>query len=228
VRKKPDIISIDLDNTMYPYNPCHTAAMSAVSVELKHRLDLSETNWQPAYDSSRQTTKARLGKTASSHSRLAYFKGMLENLGMPTHLELALQLEELYWGAFIRTMRMVDNLDNFLAVARGHGIPVVVVTDLTTGVQIKKIHKLGRADMISGLVSSDDVGADKPSVLFKDYINQQLGIDGHHWWVIGDDLVKDKGFAAALPSAEFLHVSADGFSETNFAKLSKSLEIVSS
>lgn len=228
MKKKPDIISIDLDNTMYSYNPCHTAAMSAVSAELRNRFDLSETDWQPAYVSSREDTKVRLGRVASSHSRLIYFKGMLENLGMPTQLELALQLEGLYWGAFIRNMRIADNLDQFLAVAREHGIPVVVVTDLTTGVQIKKIHKLGIADMISGLVSSEDVGADKPSTLFKEYINQQLGLDGHHWWVIGDDLAKDKGFGAALPSAEFLHVSADGVSETNFKKLYKSLEIVSS
>lgn len=228
MRKKPDIIAMDLDDTMYAYNPCHSAAISAVSAELKNRFDLSETYWQPAYFSSRENIKARLGPIASSHSRLAYFKGMLENLGMATELELALQLEGLYWGAFIRNIRIADNLDQFLAVAREHGIPVVVVTDLTTGVQIKKIHKLGIADMISGLVSSEDVGADKPSTLFKEYINRQLGLDGHHWWVIGDDLAKDKGFAAALPSAEFLHVTADGVSETNFAKLSKTLEMVSS
>jgi putative hydrolase of the HAD superfamily len=227
VSKKPDIIAIDLDNTMYVYNPCHEAGMTAVSAELKNRLDLSETQWLHAYDSSRQNVKARLGKIASSHSRLAYFKGMLENLGIPTQLELALQLEALYWGSFIRNMRKADNLDQFLAVAREKGIPVVVVTDLTTGIQIKKIHTLGIADMISGLVSSEDVGADKPDATFKDYINQQLRLDGHHWWVVGDDISKDKGFAEALLSAEFMHVSADGVSATNFTKLSKALETIS-
>jgi FMN phosphatase YigB (HAD superfamily) len=228
VSKRPDLIAIDLDNTMYVYSPCQEEAMTAVSDELKNRLDLKESEWLPAYQSSRQGVKARLGNIASSHSRLAYFKGMLENLGMPTQFDLALQLEALYWGAFIRNMRKADNLDQFLAVARENGIPVVVVTDLTTGIQIKKIHKLDIADMISGLVSSDDVGADKPNASFKDYINQQLRLDGHHWWVIGDDTSKDKGFAETLQSAEFMHVSADGLSETNFKKLSKALETFSS
>ena len=226
--KKPDIIAIDLDNTMYAYNPCHAAAMKAVSDELGNRLDLPETKWLSAYELSRQNVKARLGKIASSHSRLAYFKGMLENLGMPTQLGLALELEGLYWGAFIRNMRKADNLDQFLAVAREHGTPVVVVTDLTTGVQIKKIHALGISDMISGLVSSEDVGADKPNSSFQDYINQQLDLEGNHWWVVGDDTKKDKGFAEAIPNAEFMHVSADGVSETNFTKLSKALETISS
>jgi hypothetical protein len=40
--------------------------------------------------------------------------------------------------------------------------------------------------------------------------------------------VKDRGFASALPSAEFMHVSADGVSNTNFSKLAKALETVSS
>ncbi len=225
--KKPDIIAIDLDNTMYFYDVCHAAALAAVSGELRSRLELSETTWLPAYDSSRQNAKVRLGKTASSHSRLIYFKGMLENLGMPTQLELALQLEALYWGEFMRKIEKTDNLELFLSIARENGIPVVVVTDLTTGIQIKKIHKLGIADMVSGLVSSEDVGADKPDTSFKDYISQQLGLDGQHWWVIGDDTGKDKGFAAAMPSAEFMHVSANGISETNFSKLSKALEEVS-
>jgi FMN phosphatase YigB (HAD superfamily) len=228
VIQKPDIIAIDIDNTMYEYDVCHAAALSAVSDELRNRLDLAETTWLPAYESARQNAKVRLGKTASSHSRLAYFKGMLENLGMPTQLELALQLEALYWGAFMRKIEKTDYLDRFLSIARENGIPVVVVTDLTTGIQIKKIHKLGIVDMVSGLVSSEDVGADKPNASFKDYINQQLGLDGHHWWVIGDDTVKDRGFAATLPSAEFMHVSADGVSETNLLKLSKELEMVSS
>jgi len=228
VTKKPDIIAIDLDNTMYAYDICHAAAIAVVSNELKNRWDLPETTWLPSYDSSRQNAKARLGNTASSHSRLVYFKGMLENLGMPTQLELALQLEALYWGEFIRKIDKIDNLDRFLSIARENGIPVVVLTDLTTGIQIKKIHKLGIADMVSGLVSSEDVGGDKPNASFKDYINQQLGLDGQHWWVIGDDTVKDRGFASALPSAEFMHVSADGVSNTNFSKLAKALETVSS
>ena len=222
--KKPDIIAIDLDNTMYVYSPCHEAGMTAVSAELKNRLDLSETKWLAAYDASKKNVKERLGEIASSHSRLAYFKGMLERLGMPTQLELALQLEDLYWGEFIRQMTKAKDLDRFLEMARENGIPVVVVTDLTTAVQVKKIHKLGIADMISALVTSEDVGADKPVDAFRQYINNQLGLNGNHWWVVGDDTHKDGGFAEGLPSAEFMHVSGDGVSGTNFKKLSNSLE----
>jgi putative hydrolase of the HAD superfamily len=197
--------------------------MHSVARELRSRLELSEPNWLPAFEESRLRVKARLGQVAASHSRLAYFKGMLEILGMPNQLDLALQLETIYWGEFMRRIVKADKLDDFLEVAREKAIPVVVVTDLTTGIQIRKLHRLGLIDLISGLVTSEDIGSDKPSLAIEEYVSSQLGFRADHWWVVGDDQVKDKGFAASLPSCDFHHVSADGSSSMNFAKLSKLL-----
>jgi putative hydrolase of the HAD superfamily len=224
MRNKPDVIALDLDNTMYAYEPCHRAAMSLVSRELENRLDLPHSKWNSPYERSKESAKTRLGGVASSHSRLVYFKGMLEYLGMQSQIELALQLETLYWGEFIRQMKKSDNLDQFLETAREHGIPVVVVTDLTTGIQIRKLHKLGITNMVSGLVTSEEVGADKPDPRFRDYITNQLGIRGNYWWVVGDDKKKDGGFSKSLPSSDFLHVSAGGRSATNFGRLSELLK----
>jgi putative hydrolase of the HAD superfamily len=212
MRKKPDVVVLDLDNTMYAYEPCHRAAMSAVSRELENRLDLPRSKWDTPYEQSKVRTKARLGEVASSHSRLAYFKGMLENLGMQSQIEVALQLENLYWGEFIRQIKKSKNLDRFLETAR------------ETGIQIRKLHKLGVIDMLSGLVTSEEVGADKPDLRFLDYITNQLGISGDYWWVVGDDPKKDGGFSKSLPSSDFLHVSAGGNSATNFGQLSEILK----
>ena len=98
----PQLIAMDLDNTTYAYAPCHVAAMSAVSREVYNRFKLSPPDWLDSYEQARASVKARLGKVASSHSRLSYFKGMLENLGMKSEVEVALQLENIYWGEFIR------------------------------------------------------------------------------------------------------------------------------
>jgi FMN phosphatase YigB (HAD superfamily) len=215
---KPQVVALDLDNTMFAYEPCHKAAMSLVSRELKNRFELPEHKWLPAYEESRLATKTRLGDVASSHSRLAYFKGMLENLDMKSQMGLALQLENLYWGEFIRTIQKAQGLDRFLEACREAGIPIVVVTDLTTAIQIRKLHHLGIMDMVAALVTSEDVGADKPSTRFLDYLIK-LGFEGGHWWVVGDDVEKDGGLAKTLANANFLHVSAGGPSETNFSLL---------
>lgn len=221
---RPDVIVIDLDNTMYAYEPCDRAGKVLVELELKIRLGLERKDWQRAYEDSKISVKARLGKVASSHSRLEYFKGMFENLGMTSQLDLALQLEGLYWGEFIRQIGKIDGLDRFLEVAREYGIPVVVATDLTTGVQIRKLHKLGILDMISGLVTSEGVGADKPDTGFSVYVSEQLGIKGKNFWVVGDDEEKDKKLAEVWPGAVFKHLSASAPSANDFTRLSKALE----
>lgn len=222
--RMPEVIALDLDNTMYAYEPCHSAAMSAVSLQVENRLSIPQSKWAPAYEEAKKSVKARLGRVASSHSRLSYFKGMLENLGLQSHVDLALQLEALYWGEFIRHIKKADDLDSFLEVAREKGIPVVVATDLTTAIQIKKIHKLGITDMITALVTSEEVGGDKPNLGFHEYITKQLGIEGQHWWVVGDDIEKDGGLSNGLPSSDFHHVSASGRSSTSFQNLSNALK----
>ena len=218
MKSKPEVVALDLDNTMFAYEPCHKAAMSLVSRELKNRFELPEHKWLPAYEESRLATKTRLGAVASSHSRLAYFKGMLENLDMKSQMGLALQLENLYWGEFIRTIQKVQGLDGFLEACREVGIPIVVVTDLTTAIQIRKLHHLGIMDTVAALVTSEDVGEDKPSTRFMDYLIS-IGFEAGHWWVVGDDVEKDGGLSKVFPSADFLHVSAGGPSEKNFSQL---------
>jgi putative hydrolase of the HAD superfamily len=121
-------------------------------------------------------------------------------------------------------MKKEGNSDSFLEIAREKGIPVVVITDLTTAIQIRKLHKLGITEMVSGLVTSEEVGGDKPDLGFFDYITNQLGISGRHWWVVGDDKEKDGQFAKSLPSSDFLHVSAGANSVTNFGQLSELLK----
>ena len=221
---KPGAVALDLDNTMYEYEPCHSAAMAVVAGEIMNRLGIPKSNWIGAYEESRGDSKSRLGQTAASHSRLIYFKGMLEKLGLASQVDLALQLESLYWGEFIRNIQRADALVLFLELCRENAIPVVVVTDLTTGIQIRKLHKLKVIDLISGLVTSEDVGADKPASAHLNYIKNSIGIDASHWWVVGDDQLKDGGFAETTDGGVFIHISAEGKSSMDFRKLANILE----
>jgi FMN phosphatase YigB (HAD superfamily) len=68
------------------------------------------------------------------------------------------------------------------------------------------------------------VGADKPAPAHLNYIKNSIGIDASHWWVVGDDLLKDKGFAEISDGGIFIHISAEGKSSMDFRKLANILE----
>ncbi len=226
MNKRPDVIVLDLDNTVYFYPPCHDAGIKAVENEVRHRLKLDIREWAKNYESSRKEVKMRLGDVAASHSRLIYFKRTLEKLGLSNHLDLALQLETIYWGHFLRTMEKPPHISEFLEAAREFAIPVVIATDLTTGIQIRKLHQLGLNDFVAGLVTSEEIGRDKPEAEFIAGIQQLLGNNPSYWLFIGDDKSKDGGLARKVPESEFFRVNLSNGAARNFKTLTNALRKV--
>lgn len=224
MKKKPDFVGLDIDNTMYSYQPCHEAASIAVTEQAASRLGISKKQWTDLVSTSREQVKATLGSVAASHSRLLYFKLALEKLGLGSHLELALQLETTYWGKFVRAINPAEGLLDFLETTREFGIPVVVMTDLTTGIQIRKLHHLGCLEFISGLVTSEEVGGDKPNPGFIIYSESNLGTTQGHWWIIGDDSSRDGSLANSTPNAEFVNVGPSNARKQTFPDITKRIK----
>jgi putative hydrolase of the HAD superfamily len=226
MRNRPEVIILDLDNTVYFYPPCHRAGTQAVENEAANRLKVDRKEWLKHFEASREEVKVQLGDVAASHSRLIYFKRTLENLGLQNHLDLAFQLETIYWGTFLRTMKKAPDVDEFLEAAREFAIPVVVATDLTTGIQIRKIHQLRIHDFLAGLVTSEEVGCDKPGAEFISRIQKLLTDTPSNWLFIGDDKRKDGGLAKQVPASEFFHVNLVNEPARHFKTLTTSLRKV--
>ena len=103
---RPAVVLFDTDNTLYEYEPAHTAALGATRDKAKRMLNLSAETFDEAYGEARQMVKQRLEGTASSHSRLLYFQRMLEILGLRTQMLLALDFEQTYWRTFLGQARL--------------------------------------------------------------------------------------------------------------------------
>ena len=218
----PTLVAIDLDNTLYSYDVANSAGMDHVAAMLHARLGINKSMWQTEFNWARLDVKSRLGDVASSHSRLLYFKSMLEKLGVGGHFDLALQLENTYWQNFLRAMSPSPGVKQFMEKCRAIGLPVVIVSDLTLQVQLRKLLHLELQTFIHAVVTSEEVGGDKPNPLFLKYLESNLGMDTERTWVIGDDLNKDRPLAKAL-GAKFYHVAANTGSKCSFAKLTKLL-----
>ena len=176
------------------------------------------------YSISRDRVKTRLGNLASSHSRLLYFKDLLEQLGLGSRLELAIQLESTYWGAYLRQMVLFPQARRFLQTCRELGVPVVIVSDLTCQIQIRKLAQLDLLYLVDGLVSSEDVGHDKPNGAFLEYFQESFSLPLSDSWVIGNDKERDGGLAKRIPGSQFFLVSKGSLSEPRiFFKLTAAL-----
>lgn len=189
----PDAILFDTDNTLYPYDPAHEAAQSAVRKKVVETFSIKEDVFDQAFKEARQQVKCRLKGTASSHSRLLYMQRMLEIMGLGSQVLLALDFEQTYWRTFFSNAILFDDVKGLLDDLRLLDIPTAIVTDLTSQVQFRKIIYFGLDHYFDCIVTSEEAGFDKPHEAPFEFALEKLhrSSAGDCIWMIGDNPVND-------------------------------------
>lgn len=189
-----DLILLDLDNTLYDYHVCHNYAMEIFALEFAHLFSINIVEVNKLYKAARQQVHIRHHGTAVSHSRLFYIQNMVEKINNNTSTETIISLYNLYWDSFLNKMKLFDDAILFLQRCMELKLPIVLVTDMTTEVQFKKIKKLGIEKHLLYIVTSEEAGIEKPHPFIFEYaINKVLRLNKaiKNIAVIGDDIKKD-------------------------------------
>lgn len=184
-------VLIDLDNTLYEYAPCHKAGLKA-SYELYAKTQsIDEDAFYSLYIQAQSVVKERIPEHGASHSRLLYFQNITETVEKKTNMKVSLALEEIYWDAFTKTIVLRKDMIIFLQQCKEKSIKICILTDLTTGVQLRKMVALGLDMYIDFVVTSEEVGADKPHFTMFSTALTKLNLKKEEVIMIGDDLTKD-------------------------------------
>lgn len=181
---------VDLDNTLYGYEVPHNTALSKVFERFSTQFDIDLKTTEETFRSARLKTHLELPNRAASHNRLLYFQKMLELNGL-NGMKYALELYNCYWGTFLDHMTLFDTVIAYLEKQRSNGARVCILTDLTADIQFRKIEKLGLFDHIDFLVTSEEVGVEKPHPYMFSRALQKLACDASDTVMIGDSWQKD-------------------------------------
>jgi putative hydrolase of the HAD superfamily len=216
--KAPDCVILDLDNTIYEYSPCHDAGMRAAQTYAHSELKISEKDFSQCFKQARLQVKNRLKETAASHNRLLYFQRLLELLGLGSQPRHALALEQAYWQNFLSTSQLFPEVEEFLDDLRIAGIPIVIITDLTATIQMKKFIYWDLGRFTDYMVTSEESGFEKPNPsIFELALAKIGGIDGEIW-MIGDNYQKDiVGAKTAIMATTFLRNTGKVLSNSTHA-----------
>ena len=188
----PSAVLFDTDNTLYHYPSANRIALRNTADRATQLLGISQSNFYRTFDLARSDIKAYVGSTASSHSRLLYFKRMLELLGLRAELQIALDLEHTFWREFLAASHLFDGVLDFLLLLRKRSIPIAVVTDLTTQIQLRKLAYFGLQHTFDAIVTSEEAGADKPDIRNFKLIQHKLHLPSlESAWMIGDNPTAD-------------------------------------
>lgn len=204
-------VLFDLDNTLYPYAPCNEAGKRAAwAAAVDRGYDLDREAFDGAYRAARREVKREIPTRAASHERYLYCKRLVErHTGAPRPAD-ALALGEAFWSAYLDEMTLFDGVEDVLAALAVDGVAVAVVTDLTARIQLTKVDRLGIAEHLDELVTSEETGREKPSALMFTLPLARLDCRPSEAVVVGDSVASDirGGNDAGLTTVLFDHEGA--------------------
>lgn len=149
-------VCFDLDDTLYPYGPCNDAGKRAALDAFRDRgYDVDRDRFDELYAAARRDAKRELSGTAASHERFVYVKRMLRLHADVHDAADAVAIGEAYWHGYMDRMDPFDGVGTVLGALRDAGTTVVVVTNLTTRVQLEKLARLGVDEHVDRLVTSE-------------------------------------------------------------------------
>ena len=143
------------------------------------------------YRLKRNEVTERLQPQGACRSRLFAFLSFFEDFSLPQPYSLALDYHSLYWNIFIKNMHASEEIIDFLKGCKKSGKFICAVSDMQADIQIKKIKKLELLNIIDFLVTSEEVGFEKPNKKIFDMALKKLNLPKEKVIMIGDSLQKD-------------------------------------
>lgn len=190
--KDKKVIFLDLDNTLYPFAPCHQQGLkSAFSVYRKFFPRTTFRSFHAAYRHAQKRVKAHTRRQAASHSRLLYFQSLIEEKSRKTDCPKALVLEKAYWDGFFSKMKLFGWVIPFLKKCRASNKKVMLITNLTAQIQFRKISKLRLKKFVDWITSSEEAGVEKPARRIFELALKKARCRPSEVLLIGDDPNQD-------------------------------------
>lgn len=180
-------IIFDLDDTIYSYTNSHDKSIQTVFEYLQVKYNI--TNIHTIYETIKTSLKYELDTTASSHNKSIYFKQLLEHY----HIDLSIlqTIQNLYWTTFLEHIETFEGVREFISWNKSIGIKIGILSDYETEYQIQKVDKLDLLSYIDVIVTSEEVGIEKPSRHMFQTVLNKLKMTPDEIIMIGDNYEKD-------------------------------------
>ncbi|MCR5295599.1 MAG: HAD family hydrolase [Lachnospiraceae bacterium] len=184
-------VIFDIDDTLYNYKAGNEAGIAAVCGYLKEHFGLNEAYSAAAISEAQRQQEARIGfASAAIHDRLIRYQILLENENLPV-IPHARVMDELYWETLLAVMEAEAGVIPLIRALKEAGIRIGIGTNMTGRIQYVKLEKLGLADCIDFLVTSEEAGSEKPEARFYRLLKAKADAEPEECVFIGDSKTKD-------------------------------------
>ena len=189
-------VIFDIDNTLYSYDRAHRAAYAALKRYCGEAVGLSPEDFEALHKAASRILEQRAGMGPVIHNRLIRYQLMLEEAGLP--IAWAPTMAELYWRGLLGAMEPSPGARQAILALKAAGIRIGVGTNMTADWQFAKLEGLGLLPQVDFLVTSEELGAEKPDPRLFLLCAEKAGCPPEACAFVGDSLEKDALAAARV------------------------------
>ena len=182
-------VIFDLDNTLYSYDNAHAAAFAALLEYASAEFGLSHARFQALHAEASRVLTRRCGGGPAIHNRLIRFQIILELAGLP--IGSAPAMADCYWHTLLDRMEPEPGAARTLEALRSAGLRIGVGTNMTADWQYEKLRRLSLLPLVDFLVTSEEIGAEKPDSRIFALCAEKAGAPLWDCAFVGDSLQKD-------------------------------------
>jgi putative hydrolase of the HAD superfamily len=175
----------DLDDTLYGYAPCNVAGLAAAHAALARCVQVTPAEFRATHDAVRAELAHELSGQAASHNRALFFKRIVERRVGAGQGQLALELCDTYWRAFLATAQPSPHAHPVLSELRSRHA-LALVTNQTTDTQLRKLEALELEPYFTIVVTSEEAGVEKPDPRIFELALEALGVTPDEALMVGD------------------------------------------
>jgi HAD superfamily hydrolase (TIGR01549 family) len=182
-------IIFDLDQTLYNYNYFDNMCYNIIINNICQATNKTYSEIKNIIKNAKTKVKNNLLNTASSHNRLLYFQKVCEILNL--NLNYAYTLNNIYWDIFYKNIKPFEYVTDLFKYLKEKNIKIAILTNFTSEHQFKKLFKMKLLDYIDYLVTSEEVGVEKPDKKMFETVINKLNMKSEEVLMIGDNFKSD-------------------------------------
>ena len=182
-------IIFDLDQTLYDYNNLDNNCYKIIIEDINKKTGKNDLQIKNIIKNAKSYVKSNLKNTASSHNRILYFQKVCEILNLD--LTYALTLNKIYWDNFYKNIKPFDFIEKLFNYLKSQKIKIAILTNFISEHQFEKLSKLKLLKYVDILVTSEEVGVEKPDKKMFETILNKLNLKSNEVLMIGDSFKSD-------------------------------------
>lgn len=216
-------VIFDIDNTLYSFKYSNAIALDLLKEYTRKNFGWSAEEFDAKHLAVQKEIQTRMGFNGICRDRLLRYQKMLEMSSLPLFPH-AVRMYELYWNTMLNTLHEFPGVEETFIALKNKGLRIGVGTDMTIYIQLLKLERMRVLKYVDFLVTSEEVGEEKPSGKFFGKCIEKSGCNADECLFVGDDFRKDYAGAVSSGMSALLFNDTDTNEAVKISSLSEVLE----